>query len=347
MAISEELFSELVARVVDGWTVGSLTIPRWCDGSTPCSVVEEPHGHWRGGAVVDARDVILRLIDDYNVTMDRALRAERERAEALDQARRDAVRADKNAVDCSEANARADDAYRRAVADMVHYCRDTKSESCPARMELQRTIVQWDNCKKHLSAAEGRAEKAEALRGTITRAEAQELDDAGYAAAQRALAAERDRDGWKARAEAAERDEAAALTREAVANEAVRSLDRRLSESITDRLFAEGARDAARCEAADLRDHLKAASSAHEECEAELVRVRRELALVKDERDTFFAVARSAMPSVEGGPVAVIHQLIAERNAALAAAEARGLEAVSARAARDIAVLRAEKAEKA
>lgn len=63
-ALTDDLYEETLARIADGHIDlgGTLGIRRWCDGSGPCAVEMEPHGHWRGGVSVSTREVVLRLV---------------------------------------------------------------------------------------------------------------------------------------------------------------------------------------------------------------------------------------------------------------------------------------------
>jgi hypothetical protein len=61
--LTDALYEETLARVEDGNIDASrIVVFRWCDGSGPCAVETEPHGHWRGGVSVSTREVVLRLV---------------------------------------------------------------------------------------------------------------------------------------------------------------------------------------------------------------------------------------------------------------------------------------------
>lgn len=60
--LTDALYAETLDRIEDGHADGSIHVERWCDGSGPCAVETEPHGHWRGGVNVSAREVILRCL---------------------------------------------------------------------------------------------------------------------------------------------------------------------------------------------------------------------------------------------------------------------------------------------
>ena len=61
--LTDALYEETLARVADGnIDVSRIGLRRWCDGSGPCAVETEPHGHWRGGVSVSTREVVLRLV---------------------------------------------------------------------------------------------------------------------------------------------------------------------------------------------------------------------------------------------------------------------------------------------
>jgi hypothetical protein len=61
--LTDALYEEALARVADGnIDVSRIGLRRWCDGSGPCAVETEPHGHWRGGVSVSTREVVLRLV---------------------------------------------------------------------------------------------------------------------------------------------------------------------------------------------------------------------------------------------------------------------------------------------
>ncbi|NDD31051.1 MAG: hypothetical protein EB084_22580 [Proteobacteria bacterium] len=62
--LTDALYEEALARVADGNIDlgGTIGLRRWCDGSGPCAVETEPHGHWRGGVSVSTREVVLRLL---------------------------------------------------------------------------------------------------------------------------------------------------------------------------------------------------------------------------------------------------------------------------------------------
>jgi hypothetical protein len=62
--LTDALYEEALARVADGNIDlgGTIGLRRWCDGSGPCAVETEPHGHWRGGVSVSTREVVLRLV---------------------------------------------------------------------------------------------------------------------------------------------------------------------------------------------------------------------------------------------------------------------------------------------
>lgn len=62
--LTDALYEETLARVADGNIDlgGTIGLRRWCDGSGPCAVETEPHGHWRGGVSVSTREVVLRLV---------------------------------------------------------------------------------------------------------------------------------------------------------------------------------------------------------------------------------------------------------------------------------------------
>jgi hypothetical protein len=62
--LTDALYEETLARIADGHIDlgGTIGLRRWCDGSGPCAVETEPHGHWRGGVSVSTREVVLRLV---------------------------------------------------------------------------------------------------------------------------------------------------------------------------------------------------------------------------------------------------------------------------------------------
>ena len=62
--LTDALYEETLARIADGHIDcgGTIGLRRWCDGSGPCAVETEPHGHWRGGVGVSTREVVLRLV---------------------------------------------------------------------------------------------------------------------------------------------------------------------------------------------------------------------------------------------------------------------------------------------
>jgi hypothetical protein len=61
MTLTDKGYAEAIAALKQGAQVTTLY---WCDGSTPCAIKAEPHGHWRGGYNVDAGEVMRRLLDE-------------------------------------------------------------------------------------------------------------------------------------------------------------------------------------------------------------------------------------------------------------------------------------------
>lgn len=61
MTLTDEQYAEAIAALKQGAQVGIIY---WCDGSTPCAIKAEPHGHWRGEYNVDAGEVMRRLLDE-------------------------------------------------------------------------------------------------------------------------------------------------------------------------------------------------------------------------------------------------------------------------------------------